>query len=412
MTDLHGMRRFINQTVRTTNQFPTLREICSALNYSENQARNYMKSLAEDGYIEKIGDWYKFAENQQLSEPEEIFEAIQASESGNNLLQDMFDKNPLNEMLEKSDPHFISLNPGVKRKRGRPFGSVKKTIPGIESAQTAPEPRIEVKNEPIYKNQVRIIQAVMGIIGVGASIISIYYSYLWMKDFLPFVLAVVFAFIIVFFSIFAFETIIIFLSGEITDNKAIKIGVVTGFLLLWGIATFFSIASTVGGQVNKNLQKNESKVNSVGKNNQEQWKILKEQKADLKDSLNEYRKQAKTYNDILAGMNNMKTRYENKQGWNDVNYKLQEVQKNTQKILGDMDEVRAQEKKLLEESKGKVNVVAESNAEDKDFYLWMAKVLNVGADKIQFVLSLFFAIFIDLISPTALAISLFLRNKF
>lgn len=412
MTDHYSVRRFINQSIRNSNKFPNLKEICASLNYSEDQARKYMASLADDGYIEKIGDWYKFPENQQLSEPEEPktnwgkFGDLGKIANPHTNLYDQNGKIVVSPAIEE----FI--NP-VKRKRGRPFGTTKKVITSTtESSQTAPELRIEAQNKPIYTNQVKIIQAVMGVIGIGASIISIYYSYLWMKDFLPFVLSVLFAFIIVSFSIFAFETIIIFLSGEITDKKWIKIGVVTGFLLLWGIATFFSIASTVGGQVNKNLQKNEAKINSAGKNNQEQWKILKEQKADLKDSLNEYRKQAKTYNDILAGMNNMKTRYENKQGWNDVNYKLQEVQKNTQKILGDMDEVRNQEKKLLEESKGKINVAAESNAEDKDFYLWMAKVLNISADKIQFVLSLFFAIFIDLISPTALAISLFLRNKF
>jgi len=371
-----------------------------------------MASLADDGYIEKIGDWYKFPENQQLSEPEEPktnwgkFGDLGKIANPHTNLYDQNGKIVVSPAIEE----FI--NP-VKRKRGRPFGTTKKVITSTtESSQTAPELRIEAQNKPIYTNQVKIIQAVMGVIGIGASIISIYYSYLWMKDFLPFVLSVLFAFIIVSFSIFAFETIIIFLSGEITDKKWIKIGVTSGFLVLWGIATFFSIASTVGGQVNKNLQKVELKSVSAGKNNQEQLKILREQKADLKESLSEYRKQIKTYNDILSGMNSMKTRYENKQGWNDVNYKLQEAQKDIQKIVVEMDGVRNQERKILEESKGKNSVVESKSAGDMDFYIWMAAVLGVGADKIQFVLSLFFAIFIDLIAPTSLSIALFLRNKF
>jgi len=394
MTIDHDLKRIINQTIRNTGNFPTPREICNSMSFTEEQTYKAMESLAEDGYLERQGSWYKFPENQQLSEPEEIFENV---------------PNPHIELYDQNGD--ISEPP--KRKRGRPFGTTKKWIEDQKPRphETFVEEKVVSKQSRDYKSQIKIIQVLMAVIGSGASIISIYYSYLWMQEFLPFVLAILFAVIIVGFSVMAFETIIVFLSGQITDSKWIKIGVASGFILLWSVATFFSIASTIAGQVNKNLQKTETKIQTSDYNSKEQWKILQDQKSDAKERLSDYRQQIKTYNQILSGLNNARARQENKATWNDVNYKLSQTQKSVSTVTDEMENIRAQEKKILTETKGKSLVTAAQDVEGVDFYIWMAKVLGVRADRIQFILALFFAVFIDLIAPTSLAVSLFLRNK-
>lgn len=379
MTELYKLQKFINQNIRVSGKFPTLTEICSSLNYSEEQARKFMEAMTEDGFIERIGSWYRFPENAEVEGE---------------------------DLLEVSEVDLLEVMP-EKRKRGRPFGSVKKTVeegPGkiylIED-----KPQISPKG---YNVQIKIIQGFMAFIGLGAAIISTYYTFTWMHEFLPFILALLLSFIIVGFSVMAFEVIIIFCSDQITDNKLIKTGVITGFTLLWFVATFFSLASTVAGQVNEDLKKKDSYSTAANSSENQKWKLLQDQKIESKERLKDYQQQIKTYNQILSGMNSVKSRKENKGAWNDANYKLAQTQKTVQKIYDEMEDVRRQEKEILVKNK---NIVTENTGEKTDFYQWVAKVLNVRSDRIQFILALFPALFADCIAPAALAIALFLRSK-
>lgn len=384
MTEIHDIKRFINLTIRNTNRFPSLRDICSSLSFTEDQATKCMEALAEDGYIEKVGSWYKFPDESEST-----------------------DWSKFDNLATTVNPHtqIYDINGEIKRKRGRPVGSTKKVV---EPHQAAPEASREVVNAKEYQVQIKIIQAVMAFIGSGAAIISVYYTSIWMIEFLPLFLAMLLSIIMVGFSVFAFEVIIIFMTDQITENKFIKISAVSGLTILWVIATFFSLSSTVAGQVNSDLYKKEQKINSIDYNGKAQWQILQDQKNELKEQLETYKQQSSTYNQILSGINTAQLRKENKGAWNDANYKLSSTQKNISKIVMEIEDVRNQEKILLQKNK---NVVSGEQGQAPDFYLWISKVLGIGADKIQFLLALFPAIFVDCIAPVALAIALFLKNK-
>jgi len=382
-----------------------------------------MEAMCEDGYVEKIGSWYKFPERVTVDEVVNKFKES-LEEAPPKLSIYGGGEVDYDSLISEEDPPtdgeiyeslgFLKENPEepVKRGRGRPFGTTKKNIEAIaEAPQASPEPRREVLSAPVYKNQVKIIQTVMAFIGVSATIISVYYSSIWMLEFLPFVLAILLSLIMVSFSVFAFEVVILFFTGSIAANKPIKIAVITGFTFLWLVATSFSIFSTVAGQVNKDFQKKEAVIAAVDHNSQEYWQILQDQKKEAKEILKDYRQQIQTYNQILSGLNSAKARLNNKNAWNDSTYKLQQAQKNVSKISEELENIRVQEKKILAENKGKGSIMPKKAEQNMDLYAWLAKILGIDPDKIQFFLALLPAVFCDLSAPFGLAIALFLRNK-
>jgi len=376
LTTQHEVRRAITQAVRNTSRFPTLQELCTALNFSAEQVYKYMNSLVEDQYLERQGQWYKFAADKEVIEP-----VIITPEPVQDITELSNDVNESSQITEKN----------VTRKTNK---------------------RTAKKTNPVYRVQVRIIQAVMAFIGTGAALISIYYTNIWLIEFLPFIIAVLLSVIMVGFSVFAFEVIILFCTGEVTHNKWAQGTVIVGFALLWFVATSFSVFSTIAGQVNKEFQKKEQSEMSVESNSREQWKLLQEQKAELKDRLNDYRTQVQTYTQVLSGMNSVAGREDNKNAWNDINYKLYAAQGAITSILSKMEEVRANERKIIDESKGKSFVSKVKAEKNIDFYAWLAKIFGIRADRVQFFMALMPAVFVDLIAPFGLATALFLKHKY
>jgi hypothetical protein len=370
---LHDIKRIINRNIRENGKFPTLQDICSSLNFSSEQAHKYMAALAEDGYLVKNGNWYNFAPV-KLEDP----------------LLDIIEPEP--EQVEEVE----------RKKRGRPFGSTKnkhvlqeEAIPVIES-------------RPGYDFQIKIIRIVMAVIGAGAATISIFYTSAWSLEFLPWPLAILLSLIMVGFSVFAFEVMILFSTGEVTKSQWSKILIIGGFFFLWSISILFSLSSTVAGQINKQFVNIDAKIDY---NSQEQWQLLQDQKQDARSRIEDYKQQIKTYNQILSGMNSVEARKNNRGTWNDVNYKIQTTQKNIAQIQEDIENIRKQEKALLDESKKKGSAITKKGEARPDFYSWLATVLGVRTDRVQLFLAILPALFADIMAPFGVAVALFLRKK-
>jgi hypothetical protein len=369
---LHDIKRIINKNIRENGKFPTLQDICSSLNFSSEQAHKYMAALAEDGYLVKNGSWYNFAPV-KLDDP----------------LLDIIETAPEQETEDTE-----------KKKRGRPFGTTKNKIVPQE------EPIIESRTD--YDFQIKIIRIVMAIIGAGAATISIFYTSAWSLEFLPWPLAILLSLIMVGFSVFAFEVMILFSTGEVTKSQWSKFLIIGGFFFLWSISILFSLSSTVAGQINKQFVNIDAKIDY---NSQEQWQLLQDQKQDARSRIEDYKQQIKTYNQILSGMNSVEARKKNKGTWNDVNYKIQATQKNIAQIQEDVENIRKQEKTLLDESKKKGSAITKKGEARPDFYSWIANVLGVRTDRVQLFLAILPALFADIMAPFGIAVALFLRKK-
>jgi hypothetical protein len=373
MTELHDIKRIINRNIRENGKFPTLQNICSALNFSAEQAHKYMEALYEDQYLIKKGDWYDFAPV-KLEDP---------------LLNIM---EPVQEQEERAEG----------KKRGRPFGSTK-------NKETPQEEVISVvETTPGYDFQIKIIRIVMAVIGAGAATISIFYTSAWSLEFLPWPLAILLSLIMVGFSVFAFEVMILFSTGEVTKSQWSKFLIIGGFFFLWSISILFSLSSTVAGQINKQFVNIDAKIDY---NSQEQWQLLQDQKQDARSRIEDYKQQIKTYNQILSGMNSVEARKNNKGTWNDVNYKIQATQKNISQIQDEIENIRNQEKALLNESKKKGSTITRKGEARPDFYSWLATVLGVRTDRVQLFLAILPALFADVMAPFGVAVALFLRKK-
>ena len=267
------------------------------------------------------------------------------------------------------------------------------------------------KGKSVYGVPVYIIQAVMAVIGIGASIISVYYTTVWLLEFLPAAFALLLSGIMVGFCVTAFETVILFMSGYVTEGRVTKVVISLGFIFLWLVVTAFSIMSTVAGQYNRhvdNLREYSKQGASVAHS---QWLILQEQKTELQSRLSEYRDQMKVLNNIMKSMGDLESRSGNNKVWHETQFRLQNVGKQMSDLSIELDKVREKEREQISESR-KTGAVLHGSAEDiPDFYGWMSKVTGADRDKVQFWMSLFPAVFVDIIAPVSLAIALFLRRR-
>ena len=341
MVDKHNIKKAINILIREKGRFPNEQEMCNLLNFSPEQTRKYMEVLVEDGFIRKVGDWFSF---------------------------------PLKEIKEEEE-----INKTKEIKVEKKY--VKNTIP------------------------VFIIQLFMGIIGTGATIISIYYTTVFLNEFLPWIFSLMLSSIMILFSISSFETIILFFSQNIIKNLFVKHITTLIFILLWLVVTSFSIMSTVAGQYNKHI---ENINNDLEKDkNSIEWASLIEQEKELKENLNNYREQIKSYNSIVSGINDLEERKENSKIWADTQYRIRITNKQINEAMENLKKIRENKKKHLQTSKNIVYISIERNL---NFYEWIAKIFNISKDIVQFIMSLFPAVFCDFIAPIGLALCLFLNK--
>lgn len=374
----HDIKRTINKIIRDKGRFPNKQEMCDILNYSELQVINYMNALVDDGYIERIGSWYKFPDYAEIDEPVITYTGTQQQ------------INVEDYVSIEEDSKILEVKPRVRSPRGK----------------RKPKQQGLVEEITVYGMPVYIIQATMGIIGVGASVISIYYTTFWLLEFLPFAFALLLSSIMTGFSVSAFETVILFLSGQVTKSKWAKIVVAVSFMLLFIVVSCFSMMSTVAGQYNKHVARlQEKQMTDVG-SGKTSWSLLQEQKSDLKQQIEEQRQQISLFNKILAGMNTVESKKQNERAWAETQWRLQKAVDSVSTMSLTMDKIREQEKKHSDKSK---NV---GMKDIKNFYGWISGITDIAEDKVQFWMSLFPAVFVDIISPVGIALALFLRKKY
>lgn len=255
-----------------------------------------------------------------------------------------------------------------------------------------------------------VLRFLMIIIGLGAIILSIYYTSIWLFSFLPGGLAILLSSIMVAFSVAAFECIIIFKE----NNQRILIVI---FSAIWLIVLCFSMTSTVAGQYNarmkteiSNFSKKSEEIHSSSVlksyiNDEEEIQKQMDQKNKRLDYLNGF---------IISFTIEMLKEKENKRLYNQAADELHRLE-NELRILRDNLEAKRQRRRdyLEDQKESGVNVVA-AEAEEKasaSFYVWLAGIFSIDAVLIEFWLSVFPAVFIDIIAPLAVAVGMFLKRK-
>jgi hypothetical protein len=276
----------------------------------------------------------------------------------------------------------------------------------------APNKPEKIENKDVLSKQdfsIAIIRAIMAFIGICAAFMSVYYTAIWMIEFLPFFLAVLLSLIMIGFSVIIFEVLILFFSSQIIVSW-LKWPISCFFLLLWMVVASFSMGTTVAGQYNRHVAlKKEIEIQNISEAvSNKKLMLIQERKMDLKKRIADQRMLLEKAQNSIQNVDSIEIRAQYGKVWYVTQDLISTIQKNLDQLLVELENQREKERALLDS--GAVGVLSFNN-EVPDFYSWIAHLFRSSRDSIQFWSSLFPAIFIDLISPIAIAIAMFLKNR-
>jgi len=242
-------------------------------------------------------------------------------------------------------------------------------------------------------NWIIVLRYILLTIGVGATYMSIYYSDNWLREFLNPFRALLLATIMVTFAVSAFELIILFFQRK-------RYFLIFVFSFLWAIVTIFSMVSTVAGQYNARIEKlnTQYKQEKLVTDNDRKYKEYTEQKEEFLDRKKILTNDIKQLQNILGQYVTKEMIEENKKQYTNFRWRFYQSKKELNQIS----------KKLKNLRKNTNIKIVKKNS--PDFYLWMSRIFRWRADMIQFWLSVFPAMFIDLIAPISFAIVMFVRK--
>jgi hypothetical protein len=250
-----------------------------------------------------------------------------------------------------------------------------------------------------------ILRIIMVVIGVGAITLSVYYTGIWLLEFLNPFLAFLLSTIMVAFSVGAFEVILIF-----RENRQ-KLFIVP-FAILWIIVLCFSMMSTVAGQYNQRMKK---QIIDASENYETYYKI-----DELKSYLNEEKrieKQLEAKRQRLEKLNNIIDEFDleklndekNKKIYDQTVYEIHRLEGQMRVLRTELEEKANRRIEFMK--KQDTGITGETFIEEIDFYDWVAGIFNIEARFIEFWLSVFPAVFIDIIAPLAVAVGMFLNRR-
>jgi len=271
------------------------------------------------------------------------------------------------------------------------------------------EKEIKKKKKKLYNFDIStisiiIIKMMMGIIGIGASIMSCYYTSVWLFEFLPRFLSVFLSLLMIMFSVLSFQLIILFWE----DNRITLISI---FIILWIIVAVFSMGSTIAGQYNKRmiLEKESIEKEKSYKSDLLVIEVLKKEEETLLKQIEEKNKVKDSTLSLLEEYKDIEIQRQNRPYYNDLQWRMTRVNRDLNNLSEQLTKVREEMKKRIIESPEMF--IEEEKKEIKDFYFWLANILKTSKDIIQFWLSIFPALFIDIIAPVGLAVCFFLKRE-
>lgn len=248
------------------------------------------------------------------------------------------------------------------------------------------------------------IRVVLGLIALGAIALSVYYTSIWLIRYLPGFLAVVLATIMVTFSCLAFETVIIL-------RRNGQWFMMTMFAVLWAIVLVFSMSSTVAGQYNQRIKSQNVTVEANSDTTQARlgYDLLLKQEKQIEKQIADKAAQRAVFQKLLDTFDTVEKQKADAKVFADTSKKIDLIDKDLKDLNAQLLAKQEEQRKYLTTAKGP-GAVQETTAEVPSFYNWIHEVLGLSAAMTEFWMSVFPAIFIDLIAPFSLAITIFVRS--
>lgn len=238
------------------------------------------------------------------------------------------------------------------------------------------------------------LRYVLLLVGSGSVYMSVYYSNKWLLDFLSPNRALLLSSIMVIFAVSAFELIVLF-------KKEKQYILVILFTFLWCVVTIFSMTSTIAGQYNSRMSFINKTYKEKSKESTQliQYKEYEEQRKEYKETITMLRKDSLYYQGLLSQFNSAEDIQKNINKYNSLSWSYRRTQNELKSIIAKLE-------KLRKNSRG-VSLIEKV---PPDFYLWISSMFGWKPDLIQFWMSIFPAIFIDLVAPISIAVFMFVKK--
>lgn len=233
-----------------------------------------------------------------------------------------------------------------------------------------------------------ILRIIMGIVGIGCVITSIKFTYSFNKLTMPKFWAFVLSASLMIFTSFCFT---VRESLKKTNKHQANI-----YILFYFIGIIYSIFTAVSGQYNDYLMNNKlTAENKVAESVAEKrFELLSEQKERYLIQIDEYKIQLLAQQKIIDNLSESPERkFEYNNTWKQTNNSVEELN----------EKITAVQNKISEIDEELINAVGYSENKTKNIFDWISDLLHINGSMLQFLISLFPAVFIDLVSPFAIA---------
>ena len=359
------------RSIETSSQsgFPTKKEISEKTGLNLYTVKTMLGGLVKNGKLRMEGNWYKFNENNEQLESLNQIEGI---------LQD-----------KQADEYIEAITEENKH------DSIEANFPNIKM------PKRFQNNDYAFP----ILRWIMLVIGIGAAVISAYYTQIWQHETLNLFWSWFLSLIMIGFSSAAFLTLIGLLTKSIHSKFSTWL-LASIFFILWVICLLYSIQVTVAGRyaqyqeivIKNKVNENNALVENVKMSNMvDTINSLKVEKTNNQKRLDTLLKQA---DDIQKG-NEVKG-----ESWVTIQSRILNVQGIIASLNTEIENKNSEYEKLLERSP-----IISSNDAKFGFYDWAAKVYKTDRGNIEWIMLLFPSLFLDIVSPIALAVFMFLGRK-
>lgn len=284
----------------------------------------------------------------------------------------------------------------------------KRVAPVRQKRTTLVEPEPEATGIDFSSWALVGVQALMFATSAAAVFISIHFSKLWLDSFLSPGKSILLAMTMVFYATVAPQVSIVFFARRKTGAVATGIGMLATSLLV----TFFSMISTVAGQYDAFTVNTEERVVEVSESavRAAEWDLLKTEEAELVQRIADKQEEVDAAQRLLAEFDTLEERTE--QGgvfYVNTRNDLQRRNRELEDLRDQLSTNRAEQREAL--ASGDTGYLEETRPERRDFYTWVSGVVSLPPDRVQFWLSVFPAVFVDVIAPLALAVGLFLTRR-
>lgn len=249
---------------------------------------------------------------------------------------------------------------------------------------------------------IRITMVLVAIVAVG---ISIHFSRLWLLSFLGATGAASLAAVMVLYATVAPQIIgVVMVRVSVIRVLASVVIGATALLVM-----VFSMVSTVAGQY-AGFQQTEA--TGANENRQEiaaaaTWDLLQSQAEGLRERIADKQEEIDAVQVLLKEFDTLEKRTEKWTFYLTTTSDLERMGGDMDRLQADLREVQSEIRSAIDS--GSASIVVTDSRET--FYDWAGGLLLIASDRVQFWLSMFPAVFVDIIAPLALAIAIFLRKR-